>query len=379
MKIALILDPPVTKNGYNTGASQVIKCYDEQFPALGHEALIMTKNVLDSIPVGPNSYQHVSALLDDLDFDAIHLASEGRLGLLARRYCLSRGLPFTTCYHAQYPEFLQTRHGVDPEKPYAYLRWFHNAADIVLVPTQTMANRIEDNGINNTVAVGHGVDTNLFRPREKGFLNLPGPIWLYVGRLDPEKTVEDFLKLDLPGTKVVVGDGSVRAELEAAFPDAVFVGLKLGEELSQYYAAADVFVFPSKTDTFGLVNLEAVASGTPVAAYNVVGPIDAVGDPKVACLKDDLREACFGAIKLEREDCRKFAEERSWAKASQNFVQQQINCSEERLIAQTSYGKEVFARFERRYGQRLDEIESTITDWENFLFGAKAHNLAPRI
>lgn len=378
MKIALILDPPVSADGYNTGASQVIKCYREQFPTLGHEAIVMTKQVLDGIQVGQEAYEHVSNMLDALDFDAIHLASEGRLGLLARRYCVSRGIPFTTGYHAQYPEFLQTRHGVDPEKPYAYLRWFHNAADRVLVPTPTMAARIENCGINNTVAVGHGVNTELFRPREKRLLNLPGPIWLYVGRLDPEKTVEDFLKLNLPGTKVVVGDGSVRAELEAAFPDAIFVGLKLGEELAQYYADADVFVFPSKTDTFGLVNLEAVAAGTPVAAYPVVGPIDAVGDPRVACLRDNLEEACFGALTLKAEHCREYAEQRSWVKAAENFVAQQIPCRQQCQDVNTTRVQQTLARFDQRYGGRLNELESLITDWENFLFGDKAHNLMPR-
>jgi glycosyltransferase involved in cell wall biosynthesis len=376
MKLLFVCDPPVNENGYNTGASAVIKSLKDEFPSLGHASAVITNSVFKDIPAGQSAYQHVCALLDGMDFDHIHIATEGRLGLLVRRYCAARGLRFTTEYHAQYPEFLQVRHGMAPEGPYAFLRWFHNRADRVITPTPSMERRIREHGMKNTVACLHGVNTDLFKPRPKDFLaSLPRPILLYVGRLDPEKSVDEFLSLDLPGTKLVVGDGSIRAELEAQFPDAVFVGLKLGEELAQHYAAADVFVFPSRTDTFGLVNLEAISCGLPVAAYPVTGPLDIVTDSRVGCLDEDLRKACLTALELDGDDCRQFALQHSWHEATKRFLALQVPCGRDKLPKNAEARR---LRFERVYGRRLDELEAMIVDIESLLFGAKAHNLKPK-
>lgn len=373
MKLLFVCDPPVNEHGYNTGASAVIKALRTHLPSFGHSSSLVTNSVFAGLPAGTSGYPRVCETLDALDFDHVHIATEGRLGLLARRYCVARGMRFTTEYHAQYPEFLEVRHNMDPAGPYAFLRWFHNRADRVLVPTPTMERRIREHGIKNTIACKHGVDTDQFKPHDKRFLDhLPRPIFLYVGRLDPEKTVEDFLSLDLPGTKLVVGDGSVRAELEAQFPDAVFVGLKLGEELAKHYAAADVFVFPSRTDTFGLVNLEAIACGVPVASYPVTGPIDIITDPKVGCMDEDLHKACMTALTLSSSDCRAFALQHNWQEATRRFLELQLPCFKH---SRSDLSR---LRFEQIYGCRLDEIEAMIVDIESLLFGAKAHNLKPK-
>ena len=379
MHLLFICDPPVRAGAYNTGASQVILQYMRHLPTLGHRGTILTKEVFDEVPAGMKPYDYVCQKLDGIDFDAIHLATEGHLGFLVRRYCVARGLRFTSAYHGQYPEFLQSRLGIDPAGPYEILRWFHNRADAVLVPTPSMTRRLEEHGFKHAVPCMHGVDTDLFSPSEdRDFLNLPRPIWAYIGRLDPEKTVEDFLSLDLPGTKLVVGDGSVRKQLEEQFPDAVFVGLKLGKELAAHFSAADVFVFPSRTDTFGLVNMEALACGTPVAAYPVTGPIDIVTDPKIGCLDEDLRKACLAALPLSRQDCRDFAVRHSWFESAKNFMSHQVPArSASRNACPHSHAENARMRFELRYGPRLEELDALIADTENRLFGAKAHDLKP--
>ncbi|MBF0443443.1 MAG: glycosyltransferase family 1 protein [Oligoflexales bacterium] len=366
MKLLFVCDPLINEKGYNTALSAVIKALRTNLPSFGHSSILVTKSILAGIPPGTSAYPRVCEVLDGLEFDHIHIVTEGRLGLLARRYCVARGLRFTTEYHTQYPEALQMRHGMDPARAYAYLRWFHNRADRVIVPTETMERRIREHGIKNTIACGHGVNTDLFKPYGKGFLDhLPRPIFLYVGRLDPEKTLEDFLSLDLPGTKLVVGEGSVRGELEARFTDAVFVGLKLGEELAKYYAAADVFVFPSRTDTFGLVNLEAIASGTPVAAYPVTGPIDILTDPKVGCMDDDLRKACMKALTLSSSDCREFGLRHSWPEATRRFLELQVPFSK-RMHSNNDAAR---IRFEVMFGRRLDELEQLVAEIENLQYG----------
>lgn len=376
MNLLFICDPPIRPSGYNTGASQVIKCLMEQIPGLGHSSSVITKEIFASLPEGKTHYDHVAAAIDATEFDHIHLATQTRLGFLARRYCVERGLQFTSEYHAQYPEFLQARHGIDPENPYRYLRWFHNRAKRVLVPTPSMAKLITERGIRNAVPCLHGVNTDLFRPGDRHFLNLPRPIWLYVGRLDPEKSVDRFLSLPLPGTKLVVGDGSIREQLEQQFPDAVFVGLKLGEELAAHYAAADVFVFPSRTDTFGLVMFESIACGTPVAAFPVPGPIDVVSDPQVGCLDEDLYAACMKALTLSRRDCRQFAERHSWREATREFLSFQFPCRPSPLAA--DFRRNPGSRLRETYGRYMVELERQVVHHEGLLFGGNAHNLAPR-
>lgn len=252
--------------------------------------------------------------------DTIHIATEGPLGGHVRRYCVKRGLAFSTSYHTQFPEYIRARLPVPLDWSYGYLRWFHEAADVCLVPTQTVADRLAMRGITNTVIWSRGVDADLFHPDRRTDLGLKGPVFLYVGRVSVEKSVEDFLALDLPGTKVVVGDGPLRARLERDYPDTVFTGHLQGRELATYFASADVFVFPSSTDTFGLVLLEALAAGTPVAAYPVPGPLDVVGGSGVGVLNTDLRRAALEALSIDRQACRTYASGFSWDASSDQFL-----------------------------------------------------------
>jgi glycosyltransferase involved in cell wall biosynthesis len=252
--------------------------------------------------------------------DALHIATEGPIGLAARSIALKRGLSFTTSYHTRFPEYLRERLPVPISLTYAWLRRFHNAADGVMVATKTLEDDLAKRGFRNLQRWSRGVDTALFRPRPGVSLDLPRPIFLNVGRVAVEKNLEAFLSLELPGSKVIVGDGPALAELKERFPAAVFLGAKTGESLAAAYAAADVFVFPSLTDTFGLVLLEALASGLPVAAFPVMGPRDVIGGHPVGVLSSDLREAALGALAVDRAGCVAFAERHSWAASAEEFL-----------------------------------------------------------
>ena len=252
--------------------------------------------------------------------DTVHIATEGPIGWLVRRWCLANGMAFTTSYHTKFPEYVAARLPIPESLVYALMRRFHAAATTTLVATQTLRRELEAHGFDNLGLWGRGVDTRLFDPQKRVDLGLPGPIFLHVGRLAVEKNVEAFLQLALPGTKLVVGDGPARAMLEARYPQAVFVGAKRGEDLASYFASADAFVFPSLTDTFGLVQLEALASGLPVAAFPVAGPLDVVGECKAAILREDLREAALQALDCSREEARAFALTRSWDACAFEFV-----------------------------------------------------------
>lgn len=252
--------------------------------------------------------------------DAVHIATEGPLGLAANRYCRKNGIAFTTSYHTRFPEYVHARCRLPLGISYAFLRWFHGAAKHVMVATQTIQDALEERGFDNIVRWTRGVDTELFRPTPEPLLDLPRPILLYTGRVAVEKNIQAFLALDHPGTKVVVGDGPQRARLERQFPDAVFVGMRHGEDLARHVASADVFVFPSRTDTFGLVLLEALACGVPVAAYPVPGPLDVVGDTDVGALDEDLDAAVAQALTIDRDACRRFAESRSWEASVAQFT-----------------------------------------------------------
>src|SRR5712692_4898752 len=218
----------------------------------------------------------IARLIADARPDSIHIATEGPIGLLVRRYCRQHQLPFTTSFHTRFPEYISARLPIPESWIWAALRWFHGASQAVMAATPALASELRARGFRNVVLWPRGVDTSLFHPRAVN-LGLRRPVFLCVGRVAVEKNLEAFLGLDLPGTKVIAGDGPARAALARKYPQAVFLGAKQGEELAQAYAAADVFVFPSKTDTFGLVLLEALASGLPVAAFPVTGPRDVIG------------------------------------------------------------------------------------------------------
>jgi glycosyltransferase involved in cell wall biosynthesis len=267
----------------------------------------------------------INRKIDEAKPDAIHIATEGPLGYGARHYCMKRKLEFSTSYHTQFPEYLRARLPIPTRWTYPILIRFHRPAKYCLVPTQSVADRLTSMGFRNTVIWDRGVDTALFHPArrvESGpDFPWPRPYFLYVGRVAVEKNIEQFLKLDLPGTKIVVGEGPSRKALTAAYPGVQFVGPKQGEELAKYYASADCFVFPSRTDTFGLVLLESLAAGTPVAAFPVTGPIDVVGRSDVAVLDEDLRAAALSALQIPRDKCRAYAAQFSWAHSTDQFMQ----------------------------------------------------------
>jgi glycosyltransferase involved in cell wall biosynthesis len=252
--------------------------------------------------------------------DAIHIATEGPIGLATRRACLDHGLAFTTSYHTRFPDYLRARTGIPVSWSYAWLRRFHAAASVTMVSTETLRAELAGRGFARLATWSRGVDTALFRPEARAPLDLRRPVVLYVGRLAVEKNVRAFLGLDLPGSKVVVGDGPARASLEARHPSCLFLGVRTGEDLARIYASADVFVFPSLTDTFGLVLLEALASGLPVAAFPVPGPKDVLAGADVGVLDPDLRRAALAALAIPRDRCRAFALGRSWTACAEEFV-----------------------------------------------------------
>ncbi|MGH6877439.1 MAG: glycosyltransferase family 4 protein [Rhizomicrobium sp.] len=259
--------------------------------------------------------------IDEFAPDAIHIATEGTIGMSARAICRARELAFTTSFHTRFPDYVHARFPFIPQSlVYRFLRWFHSPAASVMVATPSLKEELETNGFRNVRIWTRGVDVTEFRPIRDAALPYPRPIWLYVGRVAVEKNVEAFLRLDLPGTKLVIGDGPVRTALACRYPAVQFLGPKLGEELVRHYAASDVFVFPSLTDTFGLVMLEALACGVPVAAFPVQGPRDVVGDAPIAALDDDLRRACLRALEIPRGAARAFALGRSWRNCTEQFL-----------------------------------------------------------
>ena len=264
--------------------------------------------------------RRLGRMIEALNPDCIHIATEGPLGFAARRWCLKRGVPFTTAYHTRFPEYVRDRAPVPLALSYAVVRRFHRPSAAVMVATPSIERDLAGRGFTNIRRWTRGVDTELFRPRDKGFLDLPRPIALSVGRVAVEKNLEEFLKLDLPGSKLVVGDGPAKAELMRKYPDVVWAGARHGEDLARYYAAADVFVFPSRTDTFGLVLLEAMASGVPVAAYPVPGPLDVVEGSGAGCLDEDLKRAVEGALAIPPERCREYALNFSWRRSAEQFL-----------------------------------------------------------
>lgn len=263
--------------------------------------------------------RRITATIERGGFDAIHIATEGPIGMATRRISRRRGLAFTTSYHTRFPEYLSARAPVPESWSYAWLRRFHNAGCATMVATETLRQQLASRGFERVVIWSRGVDTAVFRPHNTTVLDLPRPIFLYVGRLAVEKNLEAFLDLDLPGSKVVVGDGPAGPGLRSQYPMAIFMGIRRGEALADIYAAADVFVFPSRTDTYGIVLLEALASGLPIAAFPVAGPADVLAGHGVGVLDEDLRAAALAALSIPRSRCREFAVRHSWAKSAREF------------------------------------------------------------
>lgn len=312
------------------GVVRTLDTLGRQLTKFGNEVRYITPDMFRTLPmptypeirlaIAPN--RRIAKIINEFHPDAIHIATEGPLGLAARRFCVRRDHPFTSSFHTRFPEYLHARTKFPVSWGYNFIRWFHSPASALMVATHSLKQELEEKGFKNIRIWRRGVDVEQFRLGPKDFLSHPRPIWLYVGRIAVEKNIEAFLELDLPGTKLVVGDGPQRAELEAKYPQAVFVGAKFGEELTGIYAASDVFVFPSKTDTFGLVNVEALACGIPVASYDVQGPRDILEGSKVGAVSDDLLDACRRALNCATpEECRAHAMKFSWEAGTKQFLE----------------------------------------------------------
>ncbi|RWX78696.1 glycosyltransferase family 1 protein [Neorhizobium lilium] len=267
---------------------------------------------------------------------AIHIATEGPLGIIARRWCLKNRMPFSTSYHTRFPEYVSARFPVPLRWLHAFVRWFHNAGNGCMVATASLERELSRLGIRNLLRWSRGIDQTVFHPMERNDnpFGLPRPIFITVGRVAVEKNLPAFLDLDLPGSKVVVGDGPARADLQKRYPNVLFTGMKTGNELAEAYAQADVFVFPSKTDTFGNTILEALASGVPVAAYPVTGPVDIIEEGSGAgAMSEDLREACLSALRCSRESARLLARKFTWEAATRQFLSNVLTAQNRSLLA----------------------------------------------
>jgi glycosyltransferase involved in cell wall biosynthesis len=327
MKIAIVTDawaPQVN------GVVRTLTAVTEHLRTLGHELLVISPDQYASIPCP--SYPEIrlalttrfgiGARLTEFAPDAVHIATEGPLGIAARRFCLDHGYPFTTAYHTQFPDYLARRTGLPAAMFWPFIRWFHGPSSAILVSTETVRAQLRGQGLNQVVHWGRGVDLGCFgpaAPRPALYAQLPGPIQLYVGRVAVEKNIEAFLSSRHPGSKVVVGDGPAREALARAYPQAHFVGAQSGAVLAGYYAGADVFVFPSRTDTFGLVMIEALACGTPVAAFPVSGPLDVLV-PGAGAMDEDLDAAIAAALRLDRADCLAAGRSFTWDASTRQFL-----------------------------------------------------------
>jgi glycosyltransferase involved in cell wall biosynthesis len=309
----------------------VVRCLDavgRELKAKGHDVHYLTPQRFWTLPMPTYpeirlSLAPIGAVADYINGlapDHIHIATEGPLGLQARFHRVNSGLDFTTSYHTRFPEYVAARAPVPSEWSYAYLRWFHADAAATLVPTPSIATELRAHGFEHLVTWSRGVDPEQFKPGPKTeFLNLRGPHLLHVGRVAVEKNVSAFLELQLPGTKIVVGDGPQLAELREAYPEAIFLGKRTGAELAAAYRSADVFVFPSLTDTFGNVMIEALSSGVPVAAYPVTGPVDVLTDPASGAMSRDLGLAVETALTLSRDAARAHASKFTWERTADQF------------------------------------------------------------
>lgn len=335
MRIMLITDawtPQVN------GVVRTMKRVITECEALGHEwEVISPQNGFFTIPlptyseiklaIGAKGY--IERRFDKFEPDAVHIATEGTLGMAGRAVCLENKHPFTTSYHTRFPEYVAARFPISIDFGYRYVRWFHKYSGKVMVATPSMRKELMSRGFINVQSWTRGVDTELFHPKKRKsensdgdmFSGLQRPVFLNVGRVAIEKNIEAFLELDLPGTKVVIGDGPYRESLKQKYPSSVFLGHMFGEELATAYASSDVFVFPSLTDTFGLVILEAMASGTPVAAYKAPGPMDIIPSSKSGVISNDLRKACLECLDLSRDECRTFALQYSWTVCAEAFIE----------------------------------------------------------
>jgi glycosyltransferase involved in cell wall biosynthesis len=327
MRILIVTDAWIPQVN---GVVRTLQSVRSELEALGHIVEVIGPDRFVTLPcptypeirlamVAPRT---VGKLIAAFDPDAIHIATEGPLCLAARTWCLRQGQRFTTAYHTNFPDYVHSRTGLSADWFWPYFRWFHGPASAVLASTPSIRAELGRIGIGQTMHWGRGVDLSLFSPDgpvHPAFADLPRPILLHVGRVAVEKNIEAFLALDCPGTKVVVGDGPARTLLEGRFPEAKFLGLLQGEVLASAYRGADCLVFPSRTDTFGLVMIEALASGTPVAAYPVMGPVDVL-TPDVGAMDERLELAVARALACDRATCAAYGQQFTWRRSALEFL-----------------------------------------------------------
>jgi glycosyltransferase involved in cell wall biosynthesis len=311
------------------GVVRTLQQVKSECEALGHHFEVVSPEQFTTLPcptypeirLALRPGREIGRRLDAARPESVHIATEGPLGIAARRQCLRRGLPFTTSYHTRFPEYVHARFPVPLALGYAWMRWFHRPSAAVMVATPSIRRDLEARGFANVADWSRGVDTELFRPDRSPALDLPRPVHLYVGRVAVEKNLEAFLSMPVrAGSKLVVGGGPQLAELRARYPKVHFAGAQIGEALARHYASGDVFVFPSLTDTFGLVLLEALASGLPVAAYPVPGPLDVIGESGCGVLDRDLAQAATRALEIPRTRCRAYALTFSWRRCAEQFL-----------------------------------------------------------
>jgi glycosyltransferase involved in cell wall biosynthesis len=325
MRIAIVTDawqPQVN------GVVRTLTAMQQGLIAAGHQVVMVGPDRFRTIPcpfypsirLAVGHGRALRRLLREFQPGAVHIATEGPLGLVARSFCLRVGWPFTTAYHTRFPEYLSARRVLPQSVSYALLRWFHRPSQRIMVATETVRRELAGHGFERLVAWTRGVDTELFRPGCEPAIELPRPVHLYVGRIAVEKNLPAFLDLDLPGSKLVVGDGPLLPALRRRYPQVHFAGAQAGEALVRHYAAADVMVMPSRTETFGLVMLEALACGVPVAAFPGAGPSDVIGDSGAGALDDDLAAASAAALSIPRERCRDHARRFDWQASLNQFV-----------------------------------------------------------
>ncbi len=325
----------------------VVRTYENTARELqknGHQVILITPDQFSTVPCpGYSSIrlaifpgQKPGEIIRNFVPDAVHIATEGPLGHAVRSYCLQHSMNFTTSFHTQFPEYLRMRVPVPVDWSYYYLRKFHQAASRTFVPTLSQKARLEERGFDKVVIWGRGVDTDIFQPGGDLFPDLPRPVFLTAGRVAMEKNIQVFLDIKLPGSKVVVGDGPDLPRLRKAYPQVIFTGYKYGTDLARHIASADVFVFPSVTDTFGIVLLEAMACGVPVAAYPVTGPRDVVLQGKTGMLDENLQRAALAALDLDPETCIEYAKRNSWEKCTATFLNHMVplfNMSHGQLVS----------------------------------------------
>jgi glycosyltransferase involved in cell wall biosynthesis len=312
------------------GVVRTLQRVKSECEALGHKLEVISPDQFRSVPcptypeirLAWRPGGRIGERIEAWHPDAIHIATEGPLGVAGRRQCLRRALPFTTSYHTRFPEYLNARFPVPLVVSYAAVRWFHRPSRAVMVATRSIRRDLEARGFANVVDWSRGVDTELFRPDLEPALELPRPVHLYVGRVAVEKNLEAFLSMPIAaGSKLVVGAGPQLAQLRAKYPEVHFSGARFGGDLARHYASGDVFVFPSLTDTFGLVLLEALASGLPLAAYPAPGPLDVIGESGCGMLDSDLARAAAQALEIPRARCREYALKFTWRRCAEQFLE----------------------------------------------------------